>query len=612
MWRFKHLLSLQIAFATGLPLIILFVVGILVVAPQMRMQVEARHQAVAIAMAGQVEGYLLGASRELDTLVRLLVSEPRDQWNRLLDTFVGDLNIFADILVVDEHGLSQYAGLPTALRRSRENYIGIDLTRRQFYTEMVTTGLPTWSDTYLSASNGQLTVAYSIPVGKLGLTGEIELTRLSQLIERISGRDQMEVMIVDGTGALVAHALPELTGQQLNLSHLPVVSSGLRGQAGIQDFEFQGQQLVGMSVAVRDVGWIALVAQPYSVAYQAVTLAGRVVLIALFLGLLISVAGGLVLANWVASHIDLFANNVRKISTGIYGMLWPGSRVLEFNTLGEHLHVMEESIQTREKELQAHRQHLEELVEERTRELADAQEELIRSEKLSTLGKLTATVSHELRNPLFVIQNSMHILRRKLEGESNPHEELLERVERNIQRCSHIIEEMLEFTRLQPQEMHPLIFDDWLRRMLKDYAFPEGVEIITKFSAREGIVLMAADKFYRVVVNLIDNACQAMIESPSQGDSGKTLTIATELNAETLQLTISDTGPGLEESVHDKIFEPLFSTRSFGVGLGLPIVKQIIEGHHGTVQLSNRADGPGAVVRLTLPITALESNDGKS
>ena len=352
MWRFRNLLSLQIAVTAGLPLLVLMVVGLTVVAPQMQAQVEARHRAVAVAIAGQVEGYLFGAGRELETISRLLKAAPRTQWQRILDSHVRNAEIYNDIMVADKYGITTHVGLPHGSRESRDSFLGIDLSRRKFFIEMRSIGKPTWSDTYLSATRGQLEVAYSIPAGDFSLTGEIELERLSRFIERISARDQLEIMIVDGIGALVAHPKSELSGQQLNLSNMPVVAAGLRGETGIQEFEYEGRKLVGVAIPVQQIGWIALVAQPYGVAYKSVTVASSLVLAAFIFGLVLSAGGGLILARWVAGRIDYFASNAQQIAGGTYALQWPSSRVREFNALGQHLQDMSDAIQLREQELQ--------------------------------------------------------------------------------------------------------------------------------------------------------------------------------------------------------------------------------------------------------------------
>ena len=357
MWHFKNLLSLQIGITAGLPLLAILLIGYTVIEPQLHSQVEARHRAVAVAMAGQVEAYLESAGRELDNMRRMLESSPRNRWQQILDIYVNDAEIFSEILVSDKTGITRFAGVPPAIRASRGNIIGIDLSRRKFFEHLQNTGNPTWSDTYLSATSGKLTVAYTIPAQRFNITGEIELERLSRFIDQISGTDQMQIMIMDSIGALIAHPDPELTGQQLNLSNLKIVQAAMGGETELQEFNYRGQHLVGMAIPIRPLGWIALVAQPSRIAYESASAFNLVTLLALVLGMILAGAGALRLANWVAHRIDMFSTNAQLISQGKYNLEWPESRVYEFNQLGQHLRNMETEIQRREQEIgeQRHR-----------------------------------------------------------------------------------------------------------------------------------------------------------------------------------------------------------------------------------------------------------------
>ena len=355
MWHFKNLLSLQIGLTAGLPLLAIMLIGFTVIEPQLHSQVEARHRAVAVAMAGQVKTYLESAGRELDNVRRMLESSSRSRWQNILDVHVDNAEIFSEILVSDKTGITRFAGVPPMLRTSRENILGTDLSRRKFFRHLQRTGNPTWSDTYLSATSGKLTVAYTIPARRFNVTGEIELERLSRFIEQISSTDQMQIMIIDSIGALVAHPNPELTGQQLNLGNLKIVQAAMGGETKLQEFDYRGRHLVGIAIPIRPLGWIALVAQPSRIAYESASAFNLVTLLALALGLVLAGSGAIRLANWVAQRIDMFSTNAQLISQGQYNLEWPESRVYEFNQLGQHLRDMETEIQRREKEIEEQR-----------------------------------------------------------------------------------------------------------------------------------------------------------------------------------------------------------------------------------------------------------------
>jgi PAS domain S-box-containing protein len=271
-----------------------------------------------------------------------------------------------------------------------------------------------------------------------------------------------------------------------------------------------------------------------------------------------------------------------------------------------------------EEKLIRYRDHLAELVTERTRKLEKAQGNLIRQERLAALGKLTATVSHEIRNPLGTINTSVFAIGDALErNQMERVERALKLTERNIRRCDKIITELLDFTRKRELNPEPLVIDSWLGTLLDEQQYPEG--IASKCDFHTGICL-PIDREYmrRAITNVITNAVQAMEDEESQG---RELKVESAVAGDRLEIRIIDNGIGISADILEEVFEPLFSTKSFGVGLGLPIVKDIMEAHGGGIAIkSNRgrqgsqelpgsgeepATG-GTTVVLWLPISATE------
>jgi PAS domain S-box-containing protein len=244
---------------------------------------------------------------------------------------------------------------------------------------------------------------------------------------------------------------------------------------------------------------------------------------------------------------------------------------------------------------------LERRVEERTSELRAAQGELLRQERLATLGRLTATVSHELRNPLGVIRTSAYTLRADLNLETPRAVRSLERVERSVVRCDRIIEELLDFTRISGLEPEPTALDVWLDGVLEEQVLPEGIVLYRDFDLPGSTVAFDHDRFRRAVINVFENACQTMLAERESGPANgeHALTVRTQARAGRVEVVFEDQGPGIPEEVYGRIYEPLFSTKGFGVGLGLPVVKQIMEQHGGGVEVETE-EGHGTTVRLWL------------
>ncbi|HZF35266.1 MAG TPA: HAMP domain-containing sensor histidine kinase, partial [Candidatus Angelobacter sp.] len=233
--------------------------------------------------------------------------------------------------------------------------------------------------------------------------------------------------------------------------------------------------------------------------------------------------------------------------------------------------------------------------------LKSAMEKLASTERLATIGQVAATVSHELRNPLGAIRNSMALVHQRTAGKQLGVERALERVDRNIQRCATIIAALLEFTHKRETVRAPTPIDAWLGLVLAHYKIPEGIDLLRELKAVDEVAL-DKEQFRQVVVNLVDNAAQALNDpawSPP-ADHPRRIIVRSESAGPHVRLSVIDTGPGIPPDVLPRIFEPLFTTKNFGVGLGLPTVRQIIELHGGTIDVDSAVD-VGTTVTIWLP-----------
>ncbi len=241
---------------------------------------------------------------------------------------------------------------------------------------------------------------------------------------------------------------------------------------------------------------------------------------------------------------------------------------------------------------------------ERARLAAEA--ELLKTERLSVLGQLTATVAHELRNPLSAIRNTLFTIKELAAAGGIKLDRPAARMERSIERCDRIISDLLEYTRNRALNRGDIHFERWLGEVLADLTVAPDIVLTRELGAGDTIVSIDGDRIRRVVINLVDNSMQAMAQLPP--DHEKRITVRTAVAAGEMVLAVEDSGPGILPENLTRIFEPLFSTKSFGTGLGLPTVKQIINQHGGMIAVeSDVGKGTRVTVRLPLEAEAIEA-----
>lgn len=256
-------------------------------------------------------------------------------------------------------------------------------------------------------------------------------------------------------------------------------------------------------------------------------------------------------------------------------------------------------------ELEHYRRHLEEMVRERTRELESAQNELVKRERLSVLGQLTATVSHELRNPLGVIRSSNFYLQRKVGTDDPKVDKHFKRIEEQVNLCDLIVSDLLEYTRGRTVALEQRPITPWLEQLIDQLAETQDLTIEKHFSQTLPAVPHDQEKMRRVFINLIENAAYAVrAMAEMQAKAGKAyqpgIRVTATESEEMVVIEVRDNGIGMDEATRQHAFEPLFTTRARGTGLGLANVQKIVAEHDGKVSLVSEP-GKGTIVTVVLP-----------
>ena len=246
-------------------------------------------------------------------------------------------------------------------------------------------------------------------------------------------------------------------------------------------------------------------------------------------------------------------------------------------------------------------------LEENFRKLAEAQDEIVRKGKMAQLGLLTATVAHELRNPLGTVRTSAFLLQRKLKDSIPGAESQFERINNGVIRCDNIITQLLDFSRSRSPHLKNTAIDEWLVKTADEEAhkLPAAVEVECLLGLEDIEAPIDTAQMSRAIINLISNASEAMAGKGDDPANFTTrapkITIKSRLTDRGIEISVSDNGPGIAAENIEKILEPLFTTKNFGTGLGLPAVQKILEQHGGGLEVVSKP-GRGATFTAWFPV----------
>jgi len=324
--------------------------------------------------------------------------------------------------------------------------------------------------------------------------------------------------------------------------------------------------------------------------------------------LLVAAVVVLVVRRNVHRPVRSLADTLGALGGGDYSARYEDESIAEFAYLGRHVNRMAGDLQKANAELVDWAQTLERRVEEKTGELKAAQAQMLRVERMASLGKLAAVVAHEINNPLASVVTYSRLLLRRFAHKAGPKpdddsEKILEAIASESARCGEIVSNLLLFARRTGSRMEPTDVNKLVDRslfLLKHKMDLAQVRTDETLDPDLPQVLCDPSQVEQAILALAINAIEAMPD-------GGTLTVRTSpLGPNGARIEISDTGVGMDEEVKRQIFEPFFTTKGEGegkgLGLGLAVVYGIVQRHGGAIDVEST---PAAGTRfvLTLPGT---------
>ncbi|GAB6183443.1 HAMP domain-containing sensor histidine kinase [Thermodesulfovibrio hydrogeniphilus] len=426
----------------------------------------------------------------------------------------------------------------------------------------------------IERQTADLTKAIQIGVEEVTKSGS---SRLSDYLKKLDAKGIKEVSIISNTQEIIASTNPQNIGQPITHRKKELI---IKAELGEPVFEEENVYNVIVPVVAGNVqyGYIHLRINKddFSQILKANALKR---IVATFLIFSIGIVLTYIIAKRYTKPIDQLNEAAIKVAQGDFSYRLDIKRKDEIGKIAESFNFMIQKLE----------------------ENKQLQQRLREAEYLATIGQLSRTIAHEIRNPLNFINLSIdHLIEklRKQSPESSDYTKLLENMKTEIYRINNLVTEYLEYTKplkLNRRNSSVVEIIDEVLSLVEAKAQQEGVNIYKDYKF-DFTLNFDIDLIKSCLLNIITNALQAMRDSEI-----KNLFVKTDLVSDELLISIADTGAGVPKEFLDKIFEPFFSTKRGGLGLGLPLAKRVIEEHGGRIEFISEQN-KGSEVRIFLPI----------
>lgn len=404
------------------------------------------------------------------------------------------------------------------------------------------------------------------------------------LLASVASSGAYRVFVVDALGRVLAHPEASRVIGHDDVSVLPVVRNALEGRLsrGAEAYVSGDAQWLAAWARVPQGGAV-VVEVPRAEVFRATReLTRRSMLFAAgVVGIALALA--VALGQRITRPLRRLQGQMAEVSRGELGVAVAEAGPEEIRALGRAFNHMSGELVRRAEALER------------------ANVQLVQSEKLSAVGELAASVAHEVKNPMVGVIGFAQLGRGVTDvGELH---EYLRLIEQDALRANKILENLLEFSRPPEPTFEPLSVNEVVQSTLllcRHQLQLDGASVDLALADGLPPIRGSANQLRQVLLNLFLNAAQAMASSPV-----RRITVTTAAAGDVVEVRVADTGPGIAEAVQGQLFKPFVTTRprGKGTGLGLPVSKNIVEAHHGTLRAES-APGEGATFVIALPATA--------
>ena len=312
-----------------------------------------------------------------------------------------------------------------------------------------------------------------------------------------------------------------------------------------------------------DLGWVVIVKQKEDDILSSLEDVRNSLIFPSIVGIIVTVVIGIVITIFVSRPLERLTEKYKKLSSGKFEDKAESSSIHEINIISNSYNEFVDS--------------LKKLIETE-KDLAEARVKA-KNERLLAIGELSARMAHDMKNPLAILKTATDILKKKFKGQDEKIDQLFTNMDDGIQRISHQIKEVLEYVRITPANLTTTSVKKMFESAINSIQIP--INITIKLPENDIEIKCDVQKIEIVFINLILNAVQEIGEKTGE------IKIITKEESEYYQIEIQNSGNPIPEEILSKIFEPLFTTKLQGTGLGLATCKNVIELHGGSIYAKN-------------------------
>jgi len=556
----------------------------------------------ASQVAGRTGDQVQWIVREMTMVTEAIPFEsfPPEDLPRALEIPYRQLSYATVVALLDESGKALAPPYRTAGQEAtmlgREPVSDEDLARFAEHVplELALSATVAFGPVYSSATHKKprMVAATAFPVAggetRWVLAVELTLTDICHLIEGLDVEGVQRADLIDLRGHPVC-------GDAAAMAAPVADAERIRGMAPGEVTEHEGpdgRPMHGTVAEVEVTGWRLALSQPQELAFAPVVRSLQWTGVWVAIALMMAILGGVVLARGLTRPLSELEQASTRIAGGDY------DRVLEVQSKDE-VGRLAEAFNRMTAEIRAWNAELLERVEERTRALREAQEQILQTQKLAAVGELGAGVAHEINNPLTGVIGTAQLMQLDAEPGTETFESL-NTIVQNARRVADVVDALLKFSQSQVSpDLKPLDLGGALDEATSMFAGrleDRGIRVARR--VQQGCNVNAIDADVQLAFHhLIDNALKAMPD-------GGTLTLElAKVEGGAVRVEIGDTGPGMTEEVRERVFDPFYTTAAPGSGakgLGLTLVQRVVTEHHGRIVLDS-AEGEGTRVTLYFP-----------